>query len=264
MLRRNWGDGGVAEWFKAAVLKTAVPETVPGVQIPPPPPLEAASRRFEPSVVGREAAEGRDKRRVRPPLILPPPPLERRAASAYRRVFWTASETAVTRRRGVNRTASARIQFPIPGITTRRPALHAPITGLGHGPRVFDERAAEEPRLEHARRLPELCPRRAGAERGHGHARARDFARDRLGKGQDIRLRRVVDGHERARLKRRRGRDVQDPPATARDHPGQHALRELRQRDEVHADHRELPVERRFRERPVDAESGVVDEQLDR
>jgi hypothetical protein len=33
--------GGVAEWFKAAVLKTAVPETVPGVQIPPPPPLVA-------------------------------------------------------------------------------------------------------------------------------------------------------------------------------------------------------------------------------
>src|SRR6266542_3752667 len=33
--------GGVAEWFKAAVLKTAVPETVPGVRIPPPPPLVA-------------------------------------------------------------------------------------------------------------------------------------------------------------------------------------------------------------------------------
>ena len=30
--------GGVAEWFKAAVLKTAVPETVPWVRIPPPPP----------------------------------------------------------------------------------------------------------------------------------------------------------------------------------------------------------------------------------
>jgi hypothetical protein len=30
--------GGVAEWFKAAVLKTAVPETVPWVRIPPSPP----------------------------------------------------------------------------------------------------------------------------------------------------------------------------------------------------------------------------------
>jgi hypothetical protein len=29
--------GGVAEWSKAAVLKTAVPATVPGVRIPSPP-----------------------------------------------------------------------------------------------------------------------------------------------------------------------------------------------------------------------------------
>ena len=31
--------GGVAEWSKAAVLKTAVPVTVPGVRIPSPPPI---------------------------------------------------------------------------------------------------------------------------------------------------------------------------------------------------------------------------------
>ena len=30
--------GGMAEWFKAAVLKTVVRETVPGVRIPLPPP----------------------------------------------------------------------------------------------------------------------------------------------------------------------------------------------------------------------------------
>ena len=30
--------GGVAEWLKAAVLKTVVPARVPGVRIPPPPP----------------------------------------------------------------------------------------------------------------------------------------------------------------------------------------------------------------------------------
>jgi hypothetical protein len=32
--------GGVAEWFKATVLKTVVSERVPWVRIPPPPPLE--------------------------------------------------------------------------------------------------------------------------------------------------------------------------------------------------------------------------------
>lgn len=31
--------GGLAEWFKAAVLKTVVLERVPGVRIPHPPPL---------------------------------------------------------------------------------------------------------------------------------------------------------------------------------------------------------------------------------
>ena len=30
--------GGMAEWFKAAVLKTVEPERVPGVRIPLPPP----------------------------------------------------------------------------------------------------------------------------------------------------------------------------------------------------------------------------------
>ena len=32
-------SGGMAEWFKAAVLKTVVRETVPGVRIPLPPPV---------------------------------------------------------------------------------------------------------------------------------------------------------------------------------------------------------------------------------
>ena len=42
----DWrGRGGVAEWFKAAVLKTAVPGRVPGVQIPPPPPSKSCRPR---------------------------------------------------------------------------------------------------------------------------------------------------------------------------------------------------------------------------
>ena len=37
--------GGMCEWLKQAVLKTAVRETVPGVRIPLPPPLHGFSRR---------------------------------------------------------------------------------------------------------------------------------------------------------------------------------------------------------------------------
>src|SRR5438270_7664476 len=35
---RITANGGMREWLKRAVLKTAVPETVPGVRIPLPPP----------------------------------------------------------------------------------------------------------------------------------------------------------------------------------------------------------------------------------
>ena len=35
----SWGDGRVAEWLMAPVLKTGVPERVSGVRIPPLPPL---------------------------------------------------------------------------------------------------------------------------------------------------------------------------------------------------------------------------------
>ena len=36
--------GGMCEWLKQAVLKTAVPERVPGVRIPLPPPLSVLFR----------------------------------------------------------------------------------------------------------------------------------------------------------------------------------------------------------------------------
>ena len=42
-MREFWLDfrrGGMAEWSMAVVLKTTEPETVPGVRIPLPPPLE--------------------------------------------------------------------------------------------------------------------------------------------------------------------------------------------------------------------------------
>ena len=35
----SWGDGRVAEWLMAPVLKTGVPERVSGVRIPPLPPF---------------------------------------------------------------------------------------------------------------------------------------------------------------------------------------------------------------------------------
>ena len=45
----------MAEWFKAAVLKTAVPETVPGVRIPPPPPHVAPRERASDTIFAVEA-----------------------------------------------------------------------------------------------------------------------------------------------------------------------------------------------------------------
>ena len=44
--------GGVAEWSNAAVLKTVERESVPGVRIPPPPPL-ALAKSFSAFGVGR-------------------------------------------------------------------------------------------------------------------------------------------------------------------------------------------------------------------
>src|SRR5512132_1013201 len=62
--------GGVAEWFKAVVLKTTVPSQVPGVRIPPPPPLEPPARG------SHRAPAGRDMTPALPAAISPPPPLE--------------------------------------------------------------------------------------------------------------------------------------------------------------------------------------------
>ena len=45
--------GWVAEWFKAPVLKTGVPERVPGVRIPPQPPFRS---------IGDEIARRQEKR----------------------------------------------------------------------------------------------------------------------------------------------------------------------------------------------------------
>lgn len=36
--------GGLAEWSKAAVLKTVVPARVPGVRIPKPPPIDKSHK----------------------------------------------------------------------------------------------------------------------------------------------------------------------------------------------------------------------------
>src|SRR6266699_3381422 len=41
---RITANGGMREWLKRAVLKTAVPETVPGVRIPLPPPASLKRR----------------------------------------------------------------------------------------------------------------------------------------------------------------------------------------------------------------------------
>jgi hypothetical protein len=53
--------GEVAEWFKAAVLKTAEPLRVPWVQIPPSPNPATGSRRFDLRAASSERAQGLQK-----------------------------------------------------------------------------------------------------------------------------------------------------------------------------------------------------------
>jgi hypothetical protein len=75
---RTHSSGGMCEWLKQAVLKTAVRETVPGVRIPLPPPLSrfASKARSERS---SGALRGSRRSRARIPL---PPPLSRFASKA--------------------------------------------------------------------------------------------------------------------------------------------------------------------------------------
>jgi hypothetical protein len=47
--------GGMCEWLKQAVLKTAVPERVPGVRIPLPPPRSLYCREFLPRFPAKSA-----------------------------------------------------------------------------------------------------------------------------------------------------------------------------------------------------------------
>ena len=48
-------SGGMREWLKRAVLKTAVPETVPGVRIPLPPPASLNRRETAPPFAAKYA-----------------------------------------------------------------------------------------------------------------------------------------------------------------------------------------------------------------
>ena len=50
---RKYSRGGMREWLKRAVLKTAVRETVPGVRIPVPPPSSLAFAVYAPFCNGR-------------------------------------------------------------------------------------------------------------------------------------------------------------------------------------------------------------------
>src|SRR5579863_693644 len=54
----RYSSGGMCEWLKQAVLKTAVRETVPGVRIPLPPPDSLNSREFAPSFLSKLATSG--------------------------------------------------------------------------------------------------------------------------------------------------------------------------------------------------------------
>jgi Domain of unknown function (DUF4279) len=58
---RRAHSGGVAEWFKATVLKTVVRETAPWVRIPPPPPCSSIPDNRRMAVVNRSEVSLRIK-----------------------------------------------------------------------------------------------------------------------------------------------------------------------------------------------------------
>src|SRR6185369_7882768 len=91
----------------------------------------------------------------------------------------------------------------------------------GDGRGVHDERAAEEERSLQAGNLLEAGLRGAGTEGGGGHSARLQLFRQGLREGKDVRLRRVVARHVRARLEGGRRGDIDDPAPRARDHRGQ-------------------------------------------
>ena len=167
--------------------------------------------------------------------------------------------TARTRPRGPIWLATAMSLFAAPATASAVAAHQRAVADLGHlfarHHRLLDERGGRE-----VRDVVELALGRPRAQRGHRDAAALELDGERLGEREHVRLARVVRGHARPRLKRRRGRDLQDLPAAARAHRLDVQARELRERDDVERDHLAQLRERLLDELPVHAEARVVDE----
>ena len=192
--------GGVAEWLKAAVLKTAVRGTVPWVRIPPPPPT-FASARFS-SRLGWQAASA---------SVI-------EAGACQSRDEWSqtaeTSERTVTPRNlvdGVARRArdSSSRQSHASGADARlaRAVVLLRRTPGTPGVRIRARRRGQARRVRpflRARSFPHRHARRARARCAHAEARSPDRSRMRHGRG-----RRCMGARVRACLNPRR---VRSPP----------------------------------------------------
>ncbi len=114
------------------------------------------------------------------------------------------------------------------------------------------------------RDLGELRPDRPRAKRGDANARLPQFAPQRLGETRHVSLRRGVDRKIRNRQETGRGADVQNCAALLRNHAGQQAARQPGQRHHVDQHHLVEALLIRARESAEIAQSGVVDQQIDR
>src|SRR4029453_1957894 len=126
-------------------------------------------------------------------------------------------------------------------------ALPPFVPGAGDLFRGADQGPPEEQDLFQSRSPLELGSRRTRAERGDLHARAARLVGDGLGKREQVRLRRVIDGHEGPRLKGRRRGDVQDAAALTLEHPGKKERREMRRSRDVDLDDLKLRRDGRLR-----------------
>src|SRR2546423_7373976 len=92
----------------------------------------------------------------------------------------------------------------------RTPFHDAAVSIEGHFLSAHCSHFLEEARLVVSGTMRESGVRRAGAEAGHGDSGTMQFVGDSLGERNNVRLRRVVDSHQRSRQESGSGSNVHD------------------------------------------------------
>lgn len=146
---------------------------------------------------------------------------------------------------------------------------HAPvvaktlITLLRHDHGRHRRADARQARLPRAGTFAKFAGRRARTQTAHMHTGGFAFFPQRFREREHEGLARIVDSHQRSRLERCGGRDIQHAAAFRLHHPGPIDLREFEQRANVQIDHPKLFVRFRAFESPRDAIARIVHQHID-